>query len=191
MSYNSKTLEDLSSDTLRDIVVKCRAIIHDRRVEMAGAEDLAKRSDVQAKLRKNILINKYDELTDMIIKVGKSNAYEYIHERRKVADELWNEFSIVTEETKYLANPTESSAKEEMDYMKEADMVNHPPHYTTGEIEVIDFIDDKHLGFYEGQVIKYVSRAKLKNSGMNELEDLKKAQWYLNRLINNLSPKPE
>lgn len=63
------------------------------------------------------------------------------------------------------------------------DMVNHPPHYTTGNIEVIDFIDDKQLGFYEGQVIKYVSRAKHKG---NELQDLKKAQWYLNRLISNL-----
>jgi len=39
-----------------------------------------------------------------------------------------------------------------------ADIVNHPPHYTSGKIEVIDFIDDQKLGFYEGQVVKYVAR---------------------------------
>jgi Protein of unknwon function (DUF3310) len=60
------------------------------------------------------------------------------------------------------------------------DMVNHPKHYTFGKIEVITVIDDWQLGFYEGQVIKYVGRANHKG---NELEDLKKAQWYLNRLI--------
>ena len=60
------------------------------------------------------------------------------------------------------------------------DPVNHPSHYTQGKIEVIDFIDDQKLGFYEAQVIKYITRAKHKG---NELQDLKKAQWYLNRYI--------
>jgi len=66
-----------------------------------------------------------------------------------------------------------------VDNVKE-DMVNSPKHYTFGKIEVITVIDDWQLGFYEGQVIKYVGRAKHKG---NELQDLKKAQWYLNRLI--------
>lgn len=68
------------------------------------------------------------------------------------------------------------------------DMVNHPPHYTFGKIEVIDAIDDWRLGFYEGQVVKYVARAKYKGA---ELQDLKKAQWYLNRLIIILEKKNE
>lgn len=63
-------------------------------------------------------------------------------------------------------------------------MVNHPPHYTFGSIEVIDIIDDWKLGFCEGQVVKYVARAKHKGA---ELQDLKKAQWYLNRLVEHLS----
>jgi len=73
-----------------------------------------------------------------------------------------------------------------------ADMVNHPPHYTSGKIEVIDFIDDQKLGFYEGQVIKYVARAGKKiPKGVAlathaRLEDLQKAQWYLNRLVKQL-----
>ena len=64
------------------------------------------------------------------------------------------------------------------------DMVNHPPHYTAGGIETIDFIEAKKLNYHLGQVIKYVTRAEYKN---NFLEDLKKAQWYLNREIENRS----
>lgn len=60
------------------------------------------------------------------------------------------------------------------------DNVNHPQHYTFGNIEVIDAIEDWGLGYHLGNVIKYVARAGHKN---NELEDLKKAQWYLARYI--------
>lgn len=64
------------------------------------------------------------------------------------------------------------------------DMVNHPPHYKAGGIETIDFIEAKELGYHLGNVIKYVSRADHKG---NKLEDLKKAQWYLNRAIEKLN----
>ena len=43
--------------------------------------------------------------------------------------------------------------------MIDNDNVSHPSHYTDGKIEVIDFIEDKKLGFNLGNVIKYVSRA--------------------------------
>lgn len=66
----------------------------------------------------------------------------------------------------------------------DADNVDHPKHYTFGKIEVIDTIEDWQLGFHEGNVVKYVARAKHKG---NELEDLKKAAWYLNRRIEELS----
>lgn len=64
------------------------------------------------------------------------------------------------------------------------DMVNHPPHYTTGKIEVIDFIEDKQLGFHLGNSVKYIARSAFKGT---ELEDLKKARWYLDRQIANLT----
>ena len=64
----------------------------------------------------------------------------------------------------------------------EIDLVNHPPHYTTGNIEVIDFIEDKELGFHLGNAIKYISRAG-KKSKETELQDLKKAIWYIERKI--------
>ena len=68
------------------------------------------------------------------------------------------------------------------------DNVNSPAHYTTGKIEVIDFIEDKNLNFNLGNVIKYVSRCGHKKSPgksieMKALEDLKKARWYINREI--------
>ena len=69
-----------------------------------------------------------------------------------------------------------------------SDMINHPQHYTLGKIEVIDFIEDKGLNFNLGNVVKYVARAGHKKSSgksmeAKALEDLKKAQWYLNREI--------
>jgi len=64
----------------------------------------------------------------------------------------------------------------------ETDMVNHPPHYTAGGIETIDFIEAKKLGYNLGNVVKYITRSDLKG---DRLENLKKAQWYLNREIKN------
>mgnify|MGYP001596903591 CR=1 FL=1 len=55
----------------------------------------------------------------------------------------------------------------------------NPSHYKQGNIEVIDFILDQKANYLEGNVIKYISRYKTKNG----LEDLKKAKWYLNKLI--------
>jgi hypothetical protein len=64
------------------------------------------------------------------------------------------------------------------------DVVNHPAHYKQGGIETIDVIEAWQLDFLLGNTVKYISRAKHKK---NELEDLKKAQWYLNRAIENLN----
>ncbi len=66
-----------------------------------------------------------------------------------------------------------------------ADNVNHPAHYTGGQIEVIDFIEDKELGFHLGNAVKYISRAGRKNPD-KIIEDLRKAVWYINRQIQRL-----
>ena len=60
------------------------------------------------------------------------------------------------------------------------DFVNHPPHYTTGGIETIDFIEAKQLNYNLGNVVKYITRADHKG---NRVEDLRKAKWYLEREI--------
>lgn len=60
------------------------------------------------------------------------------------------------------------------------DMVNNPPHYKTGGIETIDFIEAKKLSYNLGNVVKYITRADHKG---NRKQDLAKALWYLNREI--------
>lgn len=62
----------------------------------------------------------------------------------------------------------------------EIDMVNHPQHYSAHGIEPIEYIESHDLNFNLGNVIKYVSRAPFKGT---ELQDLKKAKWYLEREI--------
>jgi hypothetical protein len=60
------------------------------------------------------------------------------------------------------------------------DMVNNPPHYTNGGVETISFIEAKGLDYHLGNVVKYITRAGKKD---DELQDLKKARWYLERAI--------
>jgi len=69
--------------------------------------------------------------------------------------------------------------------------VNHPKHYNQGAIETIDYLEssltpEELRGAYKFNVIKYVSRERYKG----ELEDLKKAKWYLDRLVENLEKQP-
>ena len=70
------------------------------------------------------------------------------------------------------------------------DSVNHPSHYTDGDIEVIDYIEDKKLNYHLGNVVKYVSRAGKKDASKT-IEDLKKARWYLDRYIERLESANE
>ena len=70
------------------------------------------------------------------------------------------------------------------------DRVNSPSHYKGGKQEAIEIIEDAinsaptmAAAMNQGQVLKYMLRCWLKD---NPVEDLKKARWYLNRLINHL-----
>ena len=72
-------------------------------------------------------------------------------------------------------------------HLEKDDRVNSPSHYTRGKVEAIDIIEDAIQdapsvaeGMLQGQVLKYMLRVWLKD---NPTEDLKKAQWYLSRLI--------
>lgn len=62
------------------------------------------------------------------------------------------------------------------------DPVNHPSHYTSGSIEVIDYIEDQKFPYHLGNAVKYISRAGKKNPEKT-VEDLSKAVWYINRYI--------
>ena len=63
--------------------------------------------------------------------------------------------------------------------------INHPSHYNTGSIEVIDAIESWQLNFSRGNAIKYIARAGRKD-GETEIDDLRKAQWYIQREIERL-----
>lgn len=64
-----------------------------------------------------------------------------------------------------------------------SDNVNHPNHYTRGKIEVLEFIIDQDLPWCLGNAIKYICRCRYKGK---TIEDLEKAQFYLQRHIDDL-----
>lgn len=93
-----------------------------------------------------------------------------------------------------MKNITNEVIKQTENEIKKCDVVNRPSHYADSKIEVIDYIEDKKLGFCLGNAIKYISRAgKKKDNGRDivdkEIEDLRKAIWYINRRIYELENK--
>ena len=66
-----------------------------------------------------------------------------------------------------------------------SDPVNHPAHYTAFRgVEVIQLTE--HLNFCRGNAVKYLCRAGFKGGAERELEDLRKARWYIEREIARL-----
>lgn len=64
------------------------------------------------------------------------------------------------------------------------DIINHPAHYTDGKFETIAAIESWRLGYHLGNAVKYISRAG-KKSKDTELEDLRKARWYIKRYLDH------
>ena len=100
-------------------------------------------------------------------------SYEIVNDFGKIRSYTDALFEVVTEDEMTKPNINDI-----------LDNVEHPSHYCRGGIECIDAIEaslgkDEFAGFLRGNIIKYVWRYKDKNG----LEDLKKAQWYLNKLI--------
>lgn len=91
--------------------------------------------------------------------------------RKHLIDDSWNFMKVNDPFTR------------KVDMQEKQDVVNKPKHYTYGDIEVIDYIEQvtkdykPELAFAIGNAIKYISRANHKNGK----EDLDKARWYLNR----------
>lgn len=110
------------------------------------------------------------DVKDKVIAVKKEDAVAPVIPKEELI-----ELKVTADDVKNL----EVTADQE----QEKNMVNHPSHYNKGKIEVIDFIEDQGLSFHLGNVIKYVARAGSKG---DKLEDLKKAQWYLDRYINEV-----
>lgn len=68
--------------------------------------------------------------------------------------------------------------------------VNHPSHYNSSKMETIDVLlntltFEEYKGFLKGNIIKYLCRYEHKNG----IEDLEKAKWYIQRLIDDQKKK--
>ncbi|MCG1698228.1 MULTISPECIES: DUF3310 domain-containing protein [Staphylococcus] len=113
------------------------------------------------------------------------NVYRLVHSRRGAAKWVADVKAIdgktwtIDDNYDFYSLPDENEENKKTLY----DKINHPSHYTYGDIEIMDFIEQvtkdykPELAFAIGNAIKYISRANRKNGK----EDLDKARWYLNR----------
>jgi len=96
--------------------------------------------------------------------------------------EEWDAAAAVAKTRRYFAPRTVPEFEPKSEYGG-PDVVNQPAHYNNGNIECIDYIQqqlgDDFAAYLEGNMIKYIHRWKYKN----QIEDLRKARWYLERLI--------
>lgn len=121
-------------------------------------------------------MDKIDQLTE-----DRDHWYRLASIQRKEVERLEDELRLLLETIERAATPTEKIAA---GLETTVDNVNSPPHYTTGGIETIDFIQAKltpeeFAGYCKGNTLKYVSRSNMKGG----IESLQKANWYLNRLL--------
>lgn len=84
-----------------------------------------------------------------------------------------------------LVEQGKQNKENEMSPTQVSEAVNHPDHYNEGNIEAIAVIEDWSLDFHLGNVVKYICRSGKKEG--NEVQDLEKALWYLQRKIKNLN----
>lgn len=104
----------------------------------------------------------------------------------------YNPYSTVPypEDQPYSEYDPDCHRNDEPNVAERADLVNKPLHYNYGKVETIDYIMQVcalypgHQAALVANVVKYVSRAPLKG---DKEKDLKKAQWYLNKLIDSLT----
>lgn len=110
----------------------------------------------------------------------------------KINDATMEQWDSATYNAMYKGKPVRPTQQEltfaEHVNAKRFDPVTKPAHYNKGGIEAIDYIkmqleDEKFVAYCEGNVLKYTHRWRYKNG----IEDLKKAQWYLNKMIEELS----
>lgn len=122
--------------------------------------------------------------TDVVYGWTDISKFEFMENAERGTFELHTPPEVRLDNELIFANPGES-----LDISSEDPMVSHPPHYQSPNgMEVIDVIENftTDLTGIEatdtGNIIKYICRWKHKNG----LQDLKKAQWYLNHLITHI-----
>jgi len=148
------------------------------------------------KLSKSELIRKYATTFPNARPIEIANHYQIPAKFVSQILWAWRKKNAGVVPVKYVHEVTKAEVQEHVKEQHEAvtermtadegvDMVNHPPHYTVGGIETIDFIEAKQFSYNLGNVVKYITRADHKG---NHLEDLMKARWYLDREITRITP---
>lgn len=146
-----------------------------------GKEPIKNNKQVVRELMgKGLSAKEISEKTDLSL----NTVYTYMSQIRKEKNGK-AEVKAETEQVEIKKTESKNSIGQAEPQEKKVDMINHPPHYTKGKYETIDVIMDvtQHLGGREGylvgNIIKYLSRYYFKNG----IEDIEKAQWYLNKLL--------
>ena len=121
--------------------------------------------------------------------LNEFQSYDEWNRLHKKEDESWEDFK--EQEHPY---GSEEDYIVERNLVKKDDRVNSPSHYTSGKVEAIEVIEDAIkdapstiFGMLQGQVLKYILRVWLKD---NPIEDMKKARWYLDRMITHYEEYP-
>ena len=116
-----------------------------------------------------------------------SSTFHFDVEDDKV-DEFFSAFGLETNDTAGFQSVVTNALAAMLDKYecKSSGVISHPSHYRSDSgFEAIDVIEAWNLGFNLGNALKYISRAGLKDKN-REIEDLEKAQWYLNREIERI-----
>ena len=109
---------------------------------------------------------------------------ERLEASEKINSEVMQTASIMT--PRELAEKVAQGRAKERKVKPKADMVNHPPHYTSHPSGVECIQITEHMGFNLGNALKYIWRADLKGSAV---EDLEKAIFYINRELEKRKSK--
>jgi hypothetical protein len=109
---------------------------------------------------------------------------ERLEASEKINSEVMQTTSIMT--PRELAEKVAQGRAKERKVKPKADMVNHPPHYTSHPSGVECIQITEHMGFNLGNALKYIWRADLKGSAV---EDLEKAIFYINRELEKRKSK--
>lgn len=138
--------------------------------------------------------------SDAIVEVKYRHPSSYQYNNDRAGDFYWAHAGSNADIIAYRLHDQSISARANDDRLEQDlnecigqdfDVVNHPSHYTKGRIECIDAIDSATAGksgieaVCVANVIKYLWRYEEKNG----LEDVKKAKWYINKLISELESK--
>lgn len=117
---------------------------------------------------------KYIKKAKAVFKSPRSRLVQDIFQMKKALD------VVESKPTKLFVQPQYKDAA--IKILADNDLVNQPPHYKSGGVETLDFIEAKDLNYRLGNVVKYVVRCG-KKDGSDPVQDLEKARFYLDREI--------